>query len=880
MKKLLLITLLLGSMLNFNTDWFEYWRADYFVSETGSDTNNGRTPWTAWQTITKVNATTFSAGDDIAFNGTFTGTITVGQSGTAGNPITFKSYGDGATISGFTTITGWTDEGGGIYSKAIATESDTINMVTVDGINTAMGRFPNTGWNTYESSTITTKTISSVANYNSTVPGTSLFTTSANHLLSSGDTVTLIATTNYDGTYTATVVNATQFYVTKAFSFNRTGILAYNVTITDTSLGETTDWAGAELVFRQIQWSLVRARILNHSGNVLKYNPNNATWSNAAGYGYFIQNDLRTLDQLGEWYYDGDTLFMYFGAVDPTTKTVKVSATNKGTYINDKDYITLKNIRFEGINQYAVQNESGQNIRVENCDFENIGVHGVYTSNSSSGALITIDNNTFDNINDHAINLRATTNTSTITNNTLDSIGLVLGLNTDLNVDAISIYNSNSLIQYNTITNVGHSGIAFRSGRNTQIKNNFISNNGLSQYDAGAIYLWSAKGIVQNNIAIGASITGTGIASAEATLLGLYFDEKCDSVTISQNTISGFVGRGISYYASKNGTIRENTSYNNGKQFGLSYNSTYTSIGYNVTGMTVKNNTLVSKAATQNIFEYYNNTSPFTDFGVADSNMYARPIITSVPQINLTSNYTTSNNYDILGWRTATGQDSDTELSPYSVNSADDFVFEYNASTAATTVTFADTVVDFEQNQYKSITLQPYTSFVGLIKDSTSAAIYQATVGNTTILAESSGNGNRRAAPYTMPVDGTITSITMYHTAGASGNVKYGLYADNGSGSPGAKLGETAGVAVTNAAEWQKIDLTTPVEVEQGTVIWVAWVYQTIGTANIRYSSATTTNRAAANASTTYASGMPDPFGASTLAAAIYSLYCTFEYEP
>jgi hypothetical protein len=74
---------------------------------------------------------------------TWTGTLTVKASGTSVAPITYGAWGEGAkpVITGFTTISGWTNEGGGIYSKVITSESQT-NMVTIDGVNTGMGQIP------------------------------------------------------------------------------------------------------------------------------------------------------------------------------------------------------------------------------------------------------------------------------------------------------------------------------------------------------------------------------------------------------------------------------------------------------------------------------------------------------------------------------------------------------------------------------------------------------------------------------------------------------------------------------------------------------------------------------------------------------------------
>lgn len=71
----------------------------YHVDATyGLDTNDGLTPQTAWKTLTKVNATSFVAGDVIGFKRgeTFTGVLTVPTSGAINNPIIFGSYGTGA----------------------------------------------------------------------------------------------------------------------------------------------------------------------------------------------------------------------------------------------------------------------------------------------------------------------------------------------------------------------------------------------------------------------------------------------------------------------------------------------------------------------------------------------------------------------------------------------------------------------------------------------------------------------------------------------------------------------------------------------------------------------------------------------------------------
>src|SRR5678815_1054333 len=62
----------------------------YFVSNAGSDAANGLSTGTSWQTISKVNSSTFKPGDTILFKrgDTWREQLTVPSSGQAGRPIT------------------------------------------------------------------------------------------------------------------------------------------------------------------------------------------------------------------------------------------------------------------------------------------------------------------------------------------------------------------------------------------------------------------------------------------------------------------------------------------------------------------------------------------------------------------------------------------------------------------------------------------------------------------------------------------------------------------------------------------------------------------------------------------------------------------------
>ncbi len=71
--------------------------ANYYVSNNGTDTANGKSPATAWKTIAHVNSQTFNPGDSILFRcgDRWMEYLIVPSSGNVSNYITFSSYGTG-----------------------------------------------------------------------------------------------------------------------------------------------------------------------------------------------------------------------------------------------------------------------------------------------------------------------------------------------------------------------------------------------------------------------------------------------------------------------------------------------------------------------------------------------------------------------------------------------------------------------------------------------------------------------------------------------------------------------------------------------------------------------------------------------------------------
>lgn len=384
--------------------------------------------------MTKVNSLTLLPGDQILFKrgDTWTGTITVKSSGTSSNPITFGAWGDGANpvISGFTTITGWTSEGNGIYSKLLSAESNP-EIVIINGVQYAMGRTPNSDRNNPKYS---------------------------------------------------------DYYHIDSYSGT--------TSITDTECNSSvTDWDGAEIVVKgsnQIQWS--RFPITSHTGTTLNFlNPNN--YSNAVGYGYFIQNNLKTLDRFGEWYYGNGKFYMYFGTAIPNNYTVKVSTVDNFIEVGERDFISIRNFRFEGANNNSIETNYGANaynLTVEYCDFD-LNSRGIY---GHMAFEMTVKNCSFKRSSYMAIYNHWYSDGAYFGYNTIDSTGLIIGVGSTDFYSGISVLISyskhtysqkNTTIEHNTITNSGFVGINF-SGDNAIVKYNYIDTYCLNKSDGGGIY--------------------------------------------------------------------------------------------------------------------------------------------------------------------------------------------------------------------------------------------------------------------------------------------------------------------------------------------------------------------------------------------------------
>ncbi|CAN5410080.1 hypothetical protein BH11BAC5_BH11BAC5_13250 [soil metagenome] len=488
----------------------------YYVSASGDDSNDGLTINTPWQSLAKINQSSFAAGDVILLKrgDVFYGSVVVNR-----NDVSFDAYGTGALpiISGFTQLSSWVDAGNGIWKANVSGASSALKIILIDGVQQRKGRYPNYndsdgGWLSYES---------------------------------------------FDGS---------------------------NSSITDEQLSTSPyNWTGATLAMKAYSYVINLCPVTAHNGGTLNYNKAVGTLGivnspGMAGYGYFVTDDLHTLDSFGEWFLDKDTkdLYVYFGSNDPSTYNVQASNTNVlldcgvagymgGTATKAYSNISISNIAFEGANSAAVNAFNGSNITVSQCTINNC-YNGIFMWNITNSITI---GNTITNIQNNAIQQLGLSSSSltTIKNNTIRHVGLFEGMGDSGEGNTYGGINQdgdNAIISGNRIDSVGFNGIHWQ-GSNVVVESNFVNHHNMKLDDGGGIYTYAEKTkvnrIVRNNIVLNGIGNRQGRTENDARTWGIYNDGSTNNVVYLNNTVSIEDGGGLLNNSGQNIVVTGNTFF-------------------------------------------------------------------------------------------------------------------------------------------------------------------------------------------------------------------------------------------------------------------------------------------------------------------------------
>lgn len=487
---------------------------NYYVSAAGNDANAGTSAAAPWRTLAKVNSFTFAANDSILLR---RGDVFFGAIVVNRNNLVFSAYGTGnrPVITGSVSVSGWTLASTGIYQAAVNAKSG-LNMVVMNGRPQQIGRYPNAS-------------------------------------------------------------DANGGYLTYE--------AAGSTSITDNQMTAAVNWTGAELAIRKNGWVIDRCIITGHSTTVFNYrmnrniNTGNTPQNSPArvGYGYFIMDDVRTLDQLGEWYYDttAKVLKMYFGTANPASYNVRVSVIDTLINVGSRTYITIDNINFEDANMSGVYSYLGGYVTVKNCEFTNMGAKGVHIFGSNDAL---VENVTVRNALSNAIQVVNRSKSNVVIRGcTVRNTGEIAGMGSYFDgSDYKGIYvvvQNNALIENNIVDSTGYSGIEYQ-GNDIIIQRNFVNHFCDVLHDGGGIYTFASGSdaapgptytnrIVRNNICMNGIGAWLGTTATGPDVAGIFNDGRTMNVSILNNTVFNSAMDGIYCNNPAGMTIRGNVLYNN-----------------------------------------------------------------------------------------------------------------------------------------------------------------------------------------------------------------------------------------------------------------------------------------------------------------------------
>ena len=644
----------------------------YYVSNSGNDNNNGTNIATPWASLSKVNSINFTPGTQILFQrgGTWYGQINLqfGVAGTLSNPIVIGAYGSGSNpvITGFTTISSWKNLGSNIWesSSPVSTLSG-CNMVLINGINTPMGCYPQSGFLTMNSATLT-----------------------------SISCTTLTGTPNWTGAQAA--IRTSHYTIGRCIVTSQSGSTLYF-----SSTGGAAPPQGYGF-------------ILENSISTLTYQ--NAWFYNSnTGYFYIYSTSQPNNIQLSsiEFLVGNNSYITY--------QNLTFTGANSAVFWGyNQSHININNCTMKYIGVCAVNLRGSSYLTISNDSIYETNNCGIDVSNSASD--ININNNYLNHIgqlfgmNNGEFNGQLPPNCGISARGYLAS--LIIKNNTILNngFNAISFYTDTGLIQNNfidtfcTVLSDGGGIYTFTGFGNTlskciKITGNIVLNGG-SPF-AGADTVAMTNGIYMDNNSGNGEIFNNTVGNVNSS--GIFLNWGYGNENIHNNTVynSGHSQLYITSAGFSGETVPINNKVKNNLFIAKSYNT------MNGSGPSDPQ-FCVEMIFSNNLLGISYDSSGLRASTILDSNYYARPIHDDYKvMVNLPKNqYMT-----LPQWQLWSHNDLHTQVSSESINSINDINFFYNPTSLPLLTYLPYPMISITGTRYEdSILLAPYGSAI-LLKD-------------------------------------------------------------------------------------------------------------------------------------------------------------------
>ena len=492
-----------------------------------------------------------------------------------------------------------------------------------------------------------------------------------------------------------------------------------NRSISDDNLEKGPNWSGAEVVIRKNRFILDKSKITSRSGNTITYT-GGSFYEPTDKFGYFIQNDIRTLDQTGEWYYDprARTMSIYFGTDNPSGSDIGASSIDTLVVIKNQNYLVFEGLSFSGSNLDAFNLFNAGNISIINCRISFSGLNAV---KAMQAVKMTIAHVEIRSSNNNAIDVSGTENL--IRDNKISQTGTIPGAGTaEKSYLGIFVSGSGNTVEYNEVDTTGYVPVFFL-GSNNSIKNNVVRYFAYVKDDGGGIYTWSGdidssvqrnSGIITGNIVLDGITAPAGTDGRQAGIAnGIYLDENSGMIEVSGNTVSRCTG-GIFLQDAHEVTVKENTLYDNGFQLSIRHPLVRGALRNN----RITNNIAVARTGEQIVLILSSAVSgdvgSYADF---DNNKYAQLSAGQNSFFKVVTRPGGGNPIQSKGsldqWKTGFGKDKNSRL----IVPAGQVLFEYNKDKTVRTIALNGTYRDLSGRSFRGeIKLSPFSSVL-LFKD-------------------------------------------------------------------------------------------------------------------------------------------------------------------
>jgi parallel beta-helix repeat protein len=501
--------------------------------------------------------------------------------------------------------------------------------------------------------------------------------------------------------------------------------------ITSNSINSSVvNWTGADIVIRKGYPGENKGLINSVSGSTINYTDYISQGAaHKAGFGFFINNDIRTLDVQNEWYYNPSTkkIDVYSTAMPTNLQVASISdiITGKGV-----DYVTIDGLTIMGADNDLISfTGKTDGITIKNCTLRFCGNNGIETIGSD--VKDSIVNNTISDVGKAGAYLGGKTYMGY---NTLHNIGVVHGQsNWGIRNNGLYCFAQNTtsqedvVFEYNKIVAAGTNGIAFGShtayGR---AQYNFVDSACLTSTDNGGIY----KGGPGNKaILIDHNIVGNTVGYVQGTpnsaitgynAVGIYLDEGTTNTVVTNNTsfnngedglkLHSYTGHAAGVPNSNSNRVENNTFYNNKVAQILIQNN---NSSLPMFADTVRYNIAFSHAEKQWTLNVNDQNNNISGLGVIDYNYYVRPMGNG----NIIQTQTTNTSpRNLSAWQSLSGFDVHSVVTPNTITNINNLLFKYNATSSSVIINLSTNYVDALGKIYKgSVTLNPYSSVI-LIK--------------------------------------------------------------------------------------------------------------------------------------------------------------------